>query len=447
MARFHLGPKMRKVVYFTGLFVLALVTFVFAVQATFPYDRVRGKIEALAGSKVDLKIENIERGIMPGVFYLEGVEMKTRPKQEDLDKAYAITDVKERDNALRALVTTIYVERMKIDIGLLAALGGTGSIDFNAVFGDGNIHGNITASKTNLELHIVGDEVPSELLPMREVLSNLPMRGNVTFELAFELPTEKLKSGKTGPNWPKAVGELDFECAAGCVIGDGKSRLKLKPKNVRQQAFAAEGTEFGHINVQSLTARAEIKDGKLDLTKFDAKSSDVELYVEYSLTLTQVLDDSPVMGCVRYKPTDALRKREIKTYDQILLIGGLRHNESGLDHIRLKGTFKDMKKLPELCTGGSDSGDPDAPSTGRSSRPKLTVQPDDPVKPATPSPTIPTPPAILDAGIVIPHHDAALVPSRDPTHEQTGSGSAGSGHAGSGSDATGAAAPPPQEHR
>src|SRR5687768_7828675 len=255
MARFHLGPRMRKVVYYAGLFLLGLVTLVFAIQATFPYERVRQKMQELASSKVDLTIGEIDRGIMPGVFYLEDVTLKTRPKQEDLDKAYAIQDVKERDKALQGLVTTIFIERMKVDVGLLGAIGGTASLDFEAVFGDGVIKGNVSASNGGTELHIVGEEVPSELLPMREVLSGLPMRGDVEFELDFELPNEKLKSGKTGPNWQKATGEFEFECPNSCTIGDGKSKLKLKAKNARSQAFAGEGTEFGRVNVQSLSAK------------------------------------------------------------------------------------------------------------------------------------------------------------------------------------------------
>ncbi|MEO8704993.1 MAG: type II secretion system protein GspN [Kofleriaceae bacterium] len=409
MPRLHLGPRMRKVVFYASMVVLALVTFVFAVQATFPYHRVKAKIEELAGAKVDLTINEIDRGIMPGVFYLKGVSVKTRPKQEDLEKAYAVAEPKERDKAIAQLSTTLFIESLKVDIGLLGFLKGNASVDFDASFGSGSIHGTLAVSKDGTTMHIVGVDVPSQQLPMREVLSNLPMSGTIEFDLDMDLPNEKLKNGKTGPNWQKAVGELEFQCPSGCTIGDGRSKLKLKAKNARSQAFAGEGTDFGKIQIQSLLAKLEIKDGKVDLTKFETKSNDVELHVEYTMTLQQDINDSVVLGCLRFKGTDALRKREPKTFDQIALTGAARHTD-GLDHIHLKGTFKDMRKLPEVCGPGVSAQGADDPSPSKSSRPNLTVHPDDPpVKPAAtmPTPMPPMPSAPADAGVFIPHFDAA----------------------------------------
>lgn len=414
-----LGPRMRKVAFYAGMVVLALVTYVFAVQATFPYDRVKDKLEQAAGSKYDLHIDDIERGIMPGVFYLDGVTLKTRPKPADLEKAYAITDKKQRDNAIAELTTTIYVERVKIDLGLLSAIRGIGSIDFDATFGDGSIHGNLTTSRAGTQVDVEGEDVPSEMLPMREALSNLPMRGEVNFEVALELPNEKLKNGKTGANWERAIAQARFECPAGCTIGDGKAKLKLKAKNKRQAAFAGEGTEFGTIRVGSLVAEAEIRDGKMAIQKFEMSSSDVELHVEYQMTLAQDLDDSVVLGCVRYKPSESLRKREPKTYDQILLIGGARAPD-GLDNVLLTGPFKKMKKLARMCGPGTrDAGDPD--------RPNLTVHDDDDDEPRAPvitppvgtSPPPPPPAAPVDAAPAPAPADAGVnVPEPGPEHEQ-----------------------------
>jgi type II secretion system protein N len=335
---------------------------------------------------------------------------------------------------------------MKVDVGLLGFIGGKASIDFEAVFGEGLVHGNISASSGETALHIVGEDVPSELLPMREVLSNLPMSGVVAFELSFELPNEKLKSGKVGPNWERLAAELDFECPSGCTIGDGKSKLKLKAKNARSQAFAGDGTDFGRINIQSLVARLEAKDGKVDITKFETRSADVELHVEYSMTLQQNLDDSPVAGCVRFKGSDALKKREQKTYDQILLTGAKRHTD-GLDHIRLTGTFKNMLKRPEACGPGVSGIDGD----GQNSRPNLQVQPDEPIRRQPPPQPVNPPPTPIDAGVM--HLDAS---DQLPHAGSAATGSAGSGSgsgqfdghgsgSGSGSafDAAGSAVPPP----
>ena len=74
-----LGPRTRKVLRAVGYVVLALVSFVFALQMTFPYDRVKAKaIEALSG-KYDVQIREVERGFMPGRVYFKDVKLTTRP--------------------------------------------------------------------------------------------------------------------------------------------------------------------------------------------------------------------------------------------------------------------------------------------------------------------------------------------------------------------------------
>src|SRR3977135_626433 len=101
------GPRMRKVLQIVGMFFLAIVTFVFAFQLVFPYDRARDRIEELASSKVDLTIDKVKRSWSPGRFYVEHVTMKTRPGKEELEKAMLITDAKEREKAIAQLSSTV----------------------------------------------------------------------------------------------------------------------------------------------------------------------------------------------------------------------------------------------------------------------------------------------------------------------------------------------------
>ncbi|MBS1118809.1 MAG: hypothetical protein H6Q90_1037 [Deltaproteobacteria bacterium] len=432
--RLHLGPRATKIVRFVGMIFLALITFVFALQATFPYNRVKDKLEELASSKFDITIKEIERGIVPGRFYLKNVTLKTRPSASDLEHIATLTDPKERERQLNQAVTTIYVEQLEVDLGLLGLIKGTATVDLDAKFGKGSIAGRISVSKGKTSIHMVGDDVPSESLPMREVLSNLPMSGLVTFDIDLDLPNEKLKSNKIGPNWLNSAGTAELACPSGCTIGDGHSKLKLKAKNSRSQAFAGEGTDFGTVKIDTLVAHLEIKEGKADLTKFEVKSPDVELHVDYTMTLAQDLNDSVVLGCVRFKGSDALRKREPKTYDQILLTGAARAPD-GLDHIRLKGSVKNMLKLPEVC--GPTISDPpiDSPSGGTpNARPNLTVQPDDPLRhlgsAAAALPVNPTPPPPPDAGAA----DAAVtIPIPHPEHEGSAAGAGSSTGSGAGS--------------
>lgn len=411
----QLGPRMRVVVKIFGFIFLALFTFVFAFQLVFPYDRVQRRIEELAASKVDLQIGNIERSLIPGRFTLKDVTVKTRPSQSDLETALAIPEAREREKAVAALSTTFTIDSLQVDIGFLPFLKGTAAVDFVAEIDSGKIKGHVGVSKDATEIKISGSDVPSDHLPMREVLSNLPMSGDVDFQFALDLPNDKLKTGKVGPDWTKAVGSAEFSCPSNCTIGDGKAKLKLKAKNSRSQAFAGDGTAFGTIKMQSLDAKLDLNDGKVDITKFEAQSSDVELHVEFSMTLAQNLDQSAVGGCIRFKGSEVLRKREPKTADAISLTGAARHTD-GLDHIKLEGTFKDMRKLAKVCGPGTNGGAID--DHGKPSRPNLTVQPDEPTRPTVTTP--PTNAVPFDAGLAHPP-DATLHAPTPPVGGGSGS--------------------------
>jgi type II secretion system protein N len=434
----HLGPRMRVVVKAFGFTFLALFTFLFAFQMVFPYDRVQRRIEELAAAKVDLTIGEIERGWVPGRFFLKNVTVKTRPSAKDLENANALPDPKDRDKAIAQASTTFFIDEIEVDIGFLPFLKGTAKVDFIATLGAGKISGNVGISKDETEVHLSGSSVPSQQLPMREVLSNLPMSGDVDFEFDLELPNEKLKSGKTGPDWTKAVGSAELTCESGCTIGDGKAKLKLTAKNSRSQAFAGDGTAFGKIQIQSLTAKVELKDGKMDITKFDTKSADVDLNVDFTMTLAQNLDQSAIGGCIRFRGSDALRKREQKTADAISLTGAARHTD-GLDHIKLEGTFKEIRKLAKVCGPGVTGGGIDSPGGGR---PNLTVQPDEPARPTVTTPP-PNTPAPFDAGLASPP-DATLHAPTPGTPNPSAPASGGSGDHGSGSAGSGAAEPAAQ---
>lgn len=414
MARFrapHLGPRARKALRIVGFIALGLVTFIFALQWTFPFHRVKDKIVEVLSAKYEVEIGEVERGLIPGRMYLKAFTLRTRPKNPE------------------DIATTFYVERLEVDVGLFALMRGVASIDIDAKIGAGHITGNISLSKGETQIHLDGDNLPSERLPMREGIG-LPMSGKVDFKFDLDLPNQKLKSGRAGPNWQKAEGGATLECRSGCTFGDGKTKLKPKLKNNRNQAFAADGIEFGKVNITSLLAKIEIAKGQLTVKRFESKSDDGELHVQFAMTLAQDINDSMATGCLRFTGSQALLKREAKTFAAISTTGAPLGPDN-LYHIKLDGKVKEMKRLGQICGPGLPSTD-DAP--GKPSRPNLTIQPESEVRPppgenGIQTPTFnPPPPVAIDAGA-----DAAVtVPTPGPEGE-------GSGHTGS----AGSASPPP----
>jgi type II secretion system protein N len=334
-------------------------------------------------------------------------------------------DEKGQPKRIEEIPTPFYIDTLEIDIHLLPMIKGTAAIDFDAAVGPASkrshVTGSVEVSKTNFEIHVEGEDVWAEGLPMKEALG-LPMSGKVDFAVALSLPSVENKTGKTASDWSKAEGEATFNCNSGCVVGDGQTKLKPKLKNARTAAFAGDGIDFGKVTIDSLQAKLEIKNGKMDITRFDTKSQDGEIHVDFSATLQPNLDDSPVTGCLRFKGSEALLKKEPHTFAAIQTTGAPL-GPDGLYHIRLTEKFKEIRRLGQVCGAAANTSNDDV-------RPNLTVHPDEPKLPhptVTPPPTTPNPPP--------------TTPNPPPPAQgsATGSGS-GSGSAGSGDAAsTGAA--------
>jgi type II secretion system protein N len=373
---FQLGPRARVILRYVGFAVVAVVTFVFTFQLSFPFGRVKEKIVDALSEKYEVTIGDVDGGIMPGRVYLKAVSLRTRPTTAD------------------EVANTFYVEQLELDIGLFALLRGTAAVDLDAKIGPGHIKGSIVLAKSATSIDLVGSDLPSASLPVREALG-LPMSGKLRFALDLELPNDKSKAGKIGPNWLKAEGHAELACPSGCTVGDGKTKLRPKLKNQRNQAFAEGGIDFGKVNIDSLFARVEIKNGKVDVTKFDTKSSDGELHVDFEMVLNQDMNQSAVTGCLRFRGSDALLKREAKTHAAISTTGAPLGPDN-LFHIKLDGQLREVRRLGQVCGAAAGNGtgngaSPDIQATPPK-RPNLTVTPDMPPSRA-PGSIVPSPAA------------------------------------------------------
>src|SRR5882757_2484812 len=149
---------------------------------------------------------------MPGRVYFKAVSLRSRPtKAGDLP-------------------STLYVEQLEVDVGLFALLHGTASVKADAKIGPGHIKAAVALSTSGTEIEVTGADVPSGSLPLRDVIG-LPMSGKLRFAFDLDLPNTKTKAGKAAPDWTKADGNLELACPSGCVIGDGKTKLKVALKN------------------------------------------------------------------------------------------------------------------------------------------------------------------------------------------------------------------------
>src|SRR2546423_11670874 len=110
----HLGPRSRQILRYTLIALLGLVTFVFAIQMSLPVERARDKIVESLSPSYDVTIGGVERGFIPGRVYFKSIQLRTRPSKPDEP------------------VTSFYIEKLRVDVGLIAALRGNLSIDLDA---------------------------------------------------------------------------------------------------------------------------------------------------------------------------------------------------------------------------------------------------------------------------------------------------------------------------
>lgn len=401
----NFGPRTRTVLRYLGFAALGLVTFVFAFQLTFPFDRVKDKVIELLSEKYDVTIGSVERSIIPGRLYFKAVSIRTRP-------------AKAGDVA-----TTFYMDQAGVDLGLVAALHGTLSVKLDIKIGTGRLRGKLALAGDGTTIKADGDDLPSASLPVREVLG-LPMSGKVRFAFALDLPNDKAKAtGKVAPNWAKADGSFEFACPSGCSVGDGKSKLKLTTNNARQQEFLDQGgggIDFGKVNIDSLFANVEIKGGKLEVTRFETKSGDGELRIALGIALNQDIQSSQVTGCLRFHGSEALLKREPKTHAAISTTGAPL-GPDGLFHIKLEGQLRGMRRLGVIC--GPAAGTSTETPGGAPARPNLPVT-ETPAKPPG-TVTLP-PPAAPPPAAPPPAPPAPEVPGNTP-QPMPSSGSVGEG--------------------
>ncbi|HEY1551526.1 MAG TPA: type II secretion system protein GspN, partial [Kofleriaceae bacterium] len=303
-------------------------------------------------------------GIMPGSVTFKAVTLTSRP-------------AKPGDTP-----SVLFVDSVHVDLGVLALIGMTASIDLDVQIGVGRIKGNISLGKFGrgtIKVDVDASSIPGRDLPLGS-WGVPPVVGKLDAHVDLELPIMKTKSGREMRDWTKADGNLSLSCPSNCTLGDGKTKLKPLLKNRSNQALVGDGIDFGQLSIDSLVIEGKFtpsvgdpeshssayKPGKFDVTKFDIKSKDGELHVDYSMTMAPELDESVVAGCLRFNVTENLLKTEEgkKTFAAVSTSGAEKRAD-GLFHIKLSDHLKDMKRLNLECGPNAKPGPEDHPGAMR----------------------------------------------------------------------------------
>lgn len=355
----NLSSRQRKILKVVGFVALALITFVFALAQTFPYDRLKDRLITELSDKYDVSIADIHSGWLPGTVIIEGFSLRSRPEKKD-----------EKP-------TAIFVQEIEIDIGLFALIRQHYDVDVVATLAGSEVEVEVRMSESELDVSIHTEGLPLQSVPGVAGVVGLPMGGPLDADIRLEVPIAA-KGKRRQFKWSEADGKVAIQCN-GCTVGDGKAKLKMKPRSGtsarrrRRMLFAAEGITVPKLRLGNAVIDIDIAAGIGTINAFKAKSGDGELSLEGELRLAEPFKRSTLPGCMRFSLSDELKKREPNFGNIELTLPARSREDDGTFAIPTKGNLARFGlNHRRRCTGagGGDASDRERPSI--SSRPKLT---------------------------------------------------------------------------
>jgi type II secretion system protein N len=354
-----------------------LLVFIVALYIWFPYDRAKEVAISLAAAQnLDVEIESAGPAWGLGISF-SNIHVKTRPTTPG---AKATRFTIERATVTTSLFSAIFSSPPPLTVSLDGFGGHVEFTQKGAPGKKGPFRLEITARDVNMA------EVPG----VRETL-NLPLSGTLQLDVDVASTTGKLAAAK---------GSISFTIAS-CVVGDGKTPLK-----VEGNPFLAGGLTLPKVRLGDLRGEVAIDNGTAKLKNVEGKSADIDLALEGDLQLRDPFPNSLLNAYLRFKPSDAFLRTAstLQTVLQMAAAAGKRPD--GGYGLRLSGR---VAAPASALSPTSQLGGP-SPTSTMPPRPNAApayVPPPPPPPPPTPSivadtPTPPPPPPAEPAPQQVP---------------------------------------------
>ena len=354
----HLTSRQSKILKWVGYPLLAIVTFVFTLAYTFPYDRLKDKIIEGLNEKYDVSIMSVEPTLVPGTFVIETMVLRTRPKTPGEKPVIILIDEIEVDIGVMSAVLWS-MDMAKIGIEVEAKVAG-GSLDLSVEHdkGDNTL---VLAAHTKM--------LPIASMPGVRDAVGLPMTGGLSADLNVTLP---------GGKWNKADGHVKFSCI-GCTVGDGVAKMKMKPppgaansrRSQSRALFASDGLTVPRLNLGAVLGEIDIKKGSGEIKTFSARSKDGFLSMEGEIEFKDSFKETLFPGCMTFGFSDELKERSPKFMGIEAGLPPKAKQADGSYSIPTKGKLVELRFDVRRQCGSKSSGN-DAVSRKRS-RPEITT--------------------------------------------------------------------------
>lgn len=273
--------RLKRILPYFGYGAFYLVVFFFACYLTFPYARLRDRIQAEFAadqkgrpSNQRLEIEELEPYFFTGVR-AKGVKvtMAAPPKVGEPDPP-----------------TEIEIEELRARVGIFARLFGKTKVSFFARAFGGEIEGSFADSATERKIDVDLSDVSVTRIGPLVAMVGLPMYGALKGHVDLTFPDKRASKGE---------GSVKLTLAD-LAVGDGKAKLK--------GALA-----LPRMNVGELTLDADVAGGVVKLNKMGASGGDLEVAGEGKVQLRDQPSESSTDLYLRFKFSDAYKGRNDTT--------------------------------------------------------------------------------------------------------------------------------------
>jgi type II secretion system protein N len=370
-----------------GLFVALLTLFV-----TLPRDRLKDALEAQLsadsstaqplGLGMDVTLGDVGITLFSGAGLVgHDVVLRTRP-------------LRSTDKPVR-----YFIDDVTVHVGLLGLLFNRPSYSFK---------GHLLSGAGLGEFSVRPDENSFDL-----ELNGLVLSGDQSVAGLIGLPVDGTASSKVSIVMPKALlnnahGSLDFEIS-NLVIGDGKAKL-----TVPGDPFLSQGLTFPKLHLGRIAGRVMIDKGKGRFEGVVVHSPDGDVTLDGYIDLRDPIGSSQLHAYLKFKPSDALTKREPTVELMTNALAATAKRIDGYLGIQMTGPLSAVYFFPSKSPPvgvNTKSGEPSSSNSSSSGGSAVHLPP--PVTIPTPSvalPPSPTPSRSIDPQPEVP----AATPASSP---------------------------------
>jgi type II secretion system protein N len=391
--------RLRRPLKWVGYPLFAAAAFLLALYLTLPRDRIKDRLEADVALFLGHDVTAGDFGLTlltgPGVTAAP-VTVKTRPTMPgDKPQRYV-------------------VDELTVHLSLWQLSRGFADTRFSGRVAGGAFSGKYRSVPDEAVLALDLSGVSLKDLPgLAQGANGIPITGSAELKVDVVAPKNLMA---------QAAGSAAVT-VENCVVGDGKAKLVVPGDPMLAAGITVPKLSFGRIagSVVIDKGRATFRD-----LRGHSKEADVELmgYVE----LRDPLSLSLVHAYLKFKPSDALVKREPTIEMLNTMLGNVARRPDGFLGFSITGTvssplFLPSKEPPQGVTAHASAAPPPGDGPGRAGagyRPVPSAQP-----PSAPPPSAPRPSAPPPSPVEMPAHPPSTAyevpaPPPPPSSEPTG---------------------------